>query len=44
VKHQPSESNRPAAGLCRNCAHLRSCIYRKKQSNEGGVWHCEEYL
>jgi hypothetical protein len=28
-------------GLCITCAHRDSCMYAKEQ---GGVWHCEEYL
>ena len=28
-------------GLCVNCANRHICLLPK---NEGGVWHCEEYL
>lgn len=28
-------------GLCANCDNRADCTFPK---NEGGVWHCEEYL
>jgi hypothetical protein len=34
----PKTSN--SEGLCSNCDHRFNCAMR---SQEGGVWHCEEY-
>ena len=38
IPHSGSGSN---LGLCSNCDHRVDCTFPK---NEGGVWHCEEYV
>ncbi len=38
---RPDENEKEFKGLCVNCANRHTCLLPK---NEGGVWHCEEYV
>ena len=42
LRHDPPKKHESEfKGLCVNCASRHTCLFPK---NEGGVWHCEEYL
>lgn len=40
-KVNQQESDSSLKGLCVNCENRKTCMNTKQ---EGGVWHCEEYL